>query len=52
VIVSFFFVSGLMFANLGMIGLYLGNVFNETKGRPLYVVKGLTNFEKHADQRP
>jgi dolichol-phosphate mannosyltransferase len=33
------FLGGLGFANLGIIGLYLGMVFEEVKRRPLYVVR-------------
>ncbi len=33
------FLGGLGFANLGIIGLYLGMVFDEVKQRPLYVVR-------------
>ena len=42
VIVSIFFIGGLLFANLGIIGIYIGNIFDETKGRPLYIVKETT----------
>jgi len=42
VIVSIYFIGGLLFANLGILGLYLGKVFDETKGRPLYVVRERT----------
>ena len=42
VMVSIFFVSGLLFFNLGIIGLYIGKIFNETKYRPLYLVKDTT----------
>jgi polyisoprenyl-phosphate glycosyltransferase len=45
VIVSIYFMGGLTLATLGVLGLYLGKVFNEVKGRPLYVVKELINFE-------
>lgn len=38
VVVSIFFVSGLILAKLGLIGLYLGKVFDETKKRPIFVV--------------
>jgi hypothetical protein len=38
-----YFIGGLTFANLGIIGLYLGKVFNETKQRPIYVVKETTS---------
>jgi len=44
VMVSVWFIGGLMFANLGIVGLYLGKVFNEVKKRPLYVVKELMNI--------
>ena len=43
VIVSIFFIGGLLFANLGIIGIYIGNIFDETKGRPLYIVKETTD---------
>jgi dolichol-phosphate mannosyltransferase len=33
------FLGGLGFANLGILGLYLGKVFDEVKGRPLYSVE-------------
>jgi len=45
VIVSIYFIGGLLFANMGMLGLYLGKIFDEAKNRPLYVVKG-TTFSK------
>jgi polyisoprenyl-phosphate glycosyltransferase len=44
VMVAIFVLSGLMFANIGMVGLYLGKVFDETRRRPLYVVKDRLNF--------
>lgn len=44
VMVSIYFVGGLLFSNIGMLGLYLGKVFDETKNRPLYVIKQKRNF--------
>jgi dolichol-phosphate mannosyltransferase len=38
VMVSIYFIGGLLFANLGIIGLYIGKIFDETKKRPLYVI--------------
>jgi polyisoprenyl-phosphate glycosyltransferase len=32
------FMSGLILFNLGIVGVYLGRIYNQTKGRPLYVV--------------
>lgn len=46
VMVSIWFFSGLILASMGVLGLYLGKVFDEVKGRPLYVVKELLNIEK------
>jgi dolichol-phosphate mannosyltransferase len=45
VIVSVYFIGGLILANLGVLGLYLGKIFNEVKERPLYVVRDRVNFE-------
>jgi glycosyltransferase involved in cell wall biosynthesis len=43
--VSLFFLSGLLFANIGVLGLYLGKVFDESKRRPLYFVKERLNLD-------
>jgi dolichol-phosphate mannosyltransferase len=37
------FLGGLGFANLGIVGLYLGKVFDEAKNRPLYLVERILN---------
>jgi polyisoprenyl-phosphate glycosyltransferase len=37
-IVSIFFMGGIILMVLGILGIYVGKIFNETKGRPLYVV--------------
>ena len=44
-IVSVYFIGGLILANMGVLGLYLGKVFNEVKERPLYIVKETINFD-------
>jgi len=41
-IVSIYFLGGIIIANLGIIGIYLGKAFDETKKRPLYVVMDTT----------
>jgi glycosyltransferase involved in cell wall biosynthesis len=38
-IFSTFFFSGVILVFLGIIGIYLGRVFNEVKSRPLYVIE-------------
>jgi dolichol-phosphate mannosyltransferase len=42
VMVSIWFLSGLLFVNMGILGLYLGKVYDETKDRPLYLVEATT----------
>jgi glycosyltransferase involved in cell wall biosynthesis len=42
VITSLYFLSGLILMNLGVIGIYLGKAFDETKGRPLYIISKST----------
>jgi len=42
VMVSIYFIGGLLFANMGVLGLYMGKTFNEVKNRPLYLVKEIT----------
>lgn len=37
-IISIWFLSGLILMFMGMMGYYLGKVFDETKNRPLYIV--------------
>lgn len=36
---SVFFMGGLVLASIGVVGLYIGNIFTEVKNRPLYVVE-------------
>ena len=38
------FIGGLILANLGVVGLYLGKVFDESKHRPLYITRQLVNM--------
>ncbi len=41
--VTMVFLFGLLFINLGVVGIYLGKVFDESKQRPLYLVEADTN---------
>jgi len=42
VMVSVYFLSGIIIGFMGVLGLYLGRVFDEVKRRPLYVVRERT----------
>jgi len=43
-IVSLYFIGGLIIAFLGVLGIYLGKTFDETKKRPLYII-GRATFD-------
>lgn len=47
-IVSLYFIGGIIISILGIIGIYLGKTFDESKKRPLYIVRRST-FDDHAD---
>ncbi len=52
IIVSIYFVGGLLLFVLGIVGLYIGKLFNEMKKRPLYVIAESTGFgEEEAPRR-
>jgi dolichol-phosphate mannosyltransferase len=44
--VSIWFLGGMLIGNLGVIGLYLGKVYDETKKRPAYVIARAINCGK------
>ena len=43
VMISIFFMGGSIMIVLGIIGIYLGRVFNEIKSRPLYIIEEIVN---------
>jgi dolichol-phosphate mannosyltransferase len=40
--VSLYFLSGLLLFGMGVLGIYIGRIFNHVKERPLYIVKSRT----------
>ena len=52
VMVSLFFIGGLIFFNFGILGLYIGKIFNEVKGRPLYLIRETTDDNSTKAQAP
>jgi polyisoprenyl-phosphate glycosyltransferase len=43
-ILSIWFLSGIIILVLGILGIYIGKVFEKVKDRPLYIVEKKTNF--------
>lgn len=43
-ILSVYFTAGLIIGTIGIVGLYVGKIFDEVKGRPLYIIE-TTTFE-------
>lgn len=44
-IFSIWFIGGLLLFVLGIIGLYIGKIFDQVKGRQLYIIRNKINFE-------
>lgn len=44
-IVSIWFLSGVIIFMIGILGLFIGKIFDKVKDRPLYIVKNQQNFD-------
>jgi len=43
------FFNGIMLVLLGIIGEYIGRIYDESKNRPLYIVREVRGFEQHGE---
>ena len=48
-IFSIWFIGGLLLLVVGIVGLYVGKIFDQVKGRPLFVVRKYVNIGRTAD---
>lgn len=44
-IISLWFLSGIIITSIGMVGLYVGRIFDQTKRRPVFIVEKTVNHE-------
>lgn len=50
-VVMFLFFNGIILIILGIIGEYIGRIYDEVKGRPLYVIREVVNFDQKTDPK-
>lgn len=43
-VISIWFLSGVIIFVLGIVGIYIGKIFDQMKERPLYIIKDKINF--------
>lgn len=49
IIAAIFLMGGLTIASIGIVGIYVGNIFMEVKHRPLYIVRQQLNGVRHKE---
>jgi polyisoprenyl-phosphate glycosyltransferase len=50
--VAITFFSGIQLLGLGLVGQYIARIYDESKNRPIYVVRETINFSKASTDSP
>lgn len=50
IMVSIWFIGGLLLLSIGIVGEYIGKIYLETKSRPRYIIESMINREEPADE--
>ncbi|WP_054692566.1 glycosyltransferase family 2 protein [Syntrophomonas palmitatica] len=45
IMVSLYFIAGLLLSSMGLLGIYIGKIFDEVKRRPIYAIKEQINLD-------
>lgn len=51
IVASNFLIGGIIIMVVGIVGIYVGNIFMQSKGRPLYVVRQVLNDESEGETK-
>jgi dolichol-phosphate mannosyltransferase len=43
IVVSIWFLSGVIITTIGVTGIYVGKIFDQTKGRPIFIIDEQVN---------
>ncbi len=49
IVAILFFIGGLIISSIGIVGIYIGNIFMQVKNRPLYVIRTILNGDKEKE---
>ena len=49
-IAAIFLMSGMILFAIGIVGIYIGNIFIQIKERPLYVVRNILNYKERNEK--
>ena len=49
IVASIYLMGGILLCAIGVVGIYVGNIFNEVKSRPIYVISKTINKDNQGE---